>query len=547
MRIQRHIADRRFKRVDFSMGFRSLNGVVLVAAIACLTGCSGLGTDNFSGDALSGRPILPPEIPPSAQPESDAKPDAAINQLAEMVGATAKNTTDATTGDAPSSVSQEVKTPAFRFSAELPEEPNFSNDFPAAEPTGHATPTVAEFENGSTSSTESVVTLVASTQPVGAEIANEPIGTYEPTGTLDDLTKLVESASAEFKEFESVPPLPAQRQPLKPIVVANPEPEPAPVEDVKVAVGLPPLSVADLNELTQSVIETPSLASSQSVDLSELELESHLAAKPTPPAPQPPQKPLTAAEHLSETIRLIEETVSSASGSGEYHGAEPGVRLLEILRQKMERVSSSDWRLSATEHQYWQQQLQAVSVMFESDSNATSEGENQTRHQTATRAIEHLERAASHLRSMAGLKLYGGQLCSQIFGFGKFEELKSKQFQPGDRALIYVEIENQATQKLSGDSSSASENGSTWQTRLRASYVVRDTAKNIVHQETYPDIEDLARRHRRDFYVHLPVTIPELSPGDYQLSVSVEDLGDPDSTDAATLPAIDFSVAQLAN
>ena len=521
--------------------FHNMGIVCLSICAFCLSGCSGFGTDSFSGDPLSSRPILPPEVPSAVPAESqpNVAPDAAINQLAQMVGATAKQSTEAFADDTTSSGSREITTPAFRFSNDLPDELDFNNDFPADE---LAPPVVdhalAEFDNDSTSLTETVVKLVATTQPVEAEVAVEPIATFtEPPVVRPNLVQ------PDFVQPDFI------SQPLRPITPPVANPEPAPTPETKIAVGLPPLSAADIQQLTQGAVETPSLSSSQSVDLSELEFESNLAKKTPAPDPQPVKKSLTATEHLSETIRLIEETIPDASVSGEYYGAAPGVRLLEILRQKMDQVSSSDWRLSTTEYQYWQQQLQAVSVMFESDSTASLDSENQTGRQTAARAIEHLERAASHLRSMAGLKLSGGQLCSQILGFGKFEELESNQFQPGDRALIYVEVENQATQKISDEPSLGSESEPAWLTRLQAGYVIRDSAGNIVHHETYPVIEDLARRHRRDFYLHLPVTIAELSPGQYQLSVSVDDLGDSrksGNTDTANLTAIDFSVVEPA-
>ena len=47
----------------------------------------------------------------------------------------------------------------------------------------------------------------------------------------------------------------------------------------------------------------------------------------------------------------------------------------------------------------------------------------------------------------------------------------------------------------------------------------------------------------------IAVTIAELSPGQYQLSVSVDDLGDSrksGNTDTANLTAIDFSVVEPA-
>ena len=282
------------------------------------------------------------------------------------------------------------------------------------------------------------------------------------------------------------------------------------------------------------------MSSHQLVDLSQLELESNLIEKTPTAAPPIETKPLTAAEHLTQTIRLLKKTIRDSETTEESQGVKVSVQLLEILQRKMDEVSSSQWQLSDQEEQYWQQQLEAVSVMFESNTMNADSHSTRSRHATATRAIEHLEKAADHLRSMADLKIYGGQLCSQILGFGQFRELESNQFEQGDRALVYVEVENHLTQSISDQASGELNKEPVWKTRLRASYTIYDVDGKIAQQETYPLIEDFARQRRRDFYVHLPLTIPSLQPGNYQLSISVEDLG---NANVATLTAVPFSVS----
>ena len=77
-------------------------------------------------------------------------------------------------------------------------------------------------------------------------------------------------------------------------------------------------------------------------------------------------------------------------------------------------------------------------------------------------------------------------------------------------------------------------------TRLAGSYIVYDANQEVVQQEKFPVVEDLARKRRRDFYMHLPFVVGDLSPGKYTYQLMVDDVGGGKS--ASLEPALQFEV-----
>ncbi len=473
--------------------------------LTCLNGCSGLITDSQTGNLLSEHAILPAG-------NSTTSPDKAEITLEDLTSEPADSTEAASKrgGEAP------LERKEFRFSDSLPEEPDFERVTEKSAvkfPVGQSNSQLSDEQNAPISN----IKLVAMTEPVSTS------GTLSHAeldrSVISDNVPVAISSTAESSE---------DNQLLKPIANS--------AKPVTTAKGnSPKLTALDLQQVSRLAVETPSMTAHESVDLSALELESNLTAGPSSSKPVPQTQSLTAAEHLSETIRLLEKSTDQISALGEDHGAESGLRLLEILRSKINHATAAQWHLSHDEYQYWQQQLDAVSVMLKSDAASAHTEDDHSNHLAAAQAIEHLEKATEHLRSMAGLRIHGGQLCSQILGFGQFDELPTNQFRPGDQALIYVEVENHSSVRTEELPSTETEPNTNWSTRLKASYVVLDADENIVDQETYPVIDDRAKRRRRDFYLHLPVTFSDLPPGDYQLVVTVQDLGNEHSADLSNV------------
>ena len=131
------------------------------------------------------------------------------------------------------------------------------------------------------------------------------------------------------------------------------------------------------------------------------------------------------------------------------------------------------------------------------------------------------------------LKLSHAQFCTEIKGFGQVTPFSVNCFQPKQQTLVYCEVENyHSILEKNSD-------GATFVTRLRGRFTIDDQRGNVVQSGEFPDIEDVTTRQRRDFYMYFPVTLQNLPAGEYQLSLTVDELtGSGSEKSAAVKPTI---------
>ena len=166
----------------------------------------------------------------------------------------------------------------------------------------------------------------------------------------------------------------------------------------------------------------------------------------------------------------------------------------------------------AGNREYWDYQVDALSELL----NKSVTRKDATG--PASRAVHHLQQAVTQLRDMANLKVSMTQFCTKVAGYGQYVPEESNEFEPGQQTLIYCELENFIPAVETIDDQTI------YRTRLKSRFHVVDSAGGMVQQVEFPVVEDVARNRRRDFYMHLPVTIGDLDPGSYQLYLTIEDL-----------------------
>ena len=151
-----------------------------------------------------------------------------------------------------------------------------------------------------------------------------------------------------------------------------------------------------------------------------------------------------------------------------------------------------------------------------------------------TPTVEQLRAQLAQLQREAQLKLNRAAFCTSVSGFGQITHFPSLEFVPGQKLLVYCEIENFVSVQQGEGAQSH------FLTRLLGSYQIQDAAGNLVDQKQFPVVEDISKSRRSDFYIHLPVRLGQYPAGEYSLQVKIEDLiGEKE----ATLPnRLDFSV-----
>lgn len=244
---------------------------------------------------------------------------------------------------------------------------------------------------------------------------------------------------------------------------------------------------------------------------------------------------VTWRSRLQQTIQLVQEQLDSDIDSQTRTSMEINLRLLDVLSRQVGDVAQEERQFTASENQFWQHQLEAITSMLQTSELADVHDNDLLQHHTAHQTLTHLRHAVAQLESLANLKVSSGAFCTEVSGYGQFELFQSHQFESGQKVLVYCEVENYSTIEQRNESSS------TFHTKLRGSYAIYDSAGHAVQQAEFPVMEDVARKRRRDFYMHLPITIGDLSAGAYELHLLVEDLGG--NKTASLTPPLAFVVA----
>jgi hypothetical protein len=132
-------------------------------------------------------------------------------------------------------------------------------------------------------------------------------------------------------------------------------------------------------------------------------------------------------------------------------------------------------------------------------------------------ALTEIETVREKLRRAAELAIPGVALCSRVTAFGVYDELPSGAFVAGsaNRAIVYCEVRNFASEKTDDER---------YRTLLSSRLELLTPDGRSLWQKEEPQIEDLSRRRREDFFLAQKITLPTtLAPGEYVLKVTIAD------------------------
>ena len=215
--------------------------------------------------------------------------------------------------------------------------------------------------------------------------------------------------------------------------------------------------------------------------------------------------------HLERAIRGLEmETQTEpASASGVVRHA--GLRLLYLVNGQSEQASHPISGIAPSQQDFWSKQLFALNVLLDTDRNPDA------RRRTSEAAL-HLREAAVKLGELANLTVRNLTLCSEVKGFGNYKPLTKYDVRPGQRLLLYAEIDNFRSESHEDD----------YRTVVQGSYQLLDAHGERVAAEDFSASEDICSSRRHDLFVTYHVSLPtRLPPGSYTLQLMIEDaIGD---------------------
>jgi hypothetical protein len=139
--------------------------------------------------------------------------------------------------------------------------------------------------------------------------------------------------------------------------------------------------------------------------------------------------------------------------------------------------------------------------------------------QQANQALKIVEQMQDLLRRQADLSICNLQICREVSSFGCFKVMPASYFVTGRSlpVIIYIELENFMSKFLTEKQS--------YQTLLSMTIEVLAGSGKVCWRQHYEQIEDLANKQRRDFYLAPQVTLPAgLPEGKLRMKVMIEDL-----------------------
>ena len=221
---------------------------------------------------------------------------------------------------------------------------------------------------------------------------------------------------------------------------------------------------------------------SSAVETAITELEQQLANWPRTPSGNP-QQPLEWRQRQTD-LRLLYMIAGRSAES---------VRVIEALPEE--------------EQEYWQ------SLMLSMNQYRTA-GEGTERTEQLTESLDHLRMAARKLRPLSQLAIRRMMLCGRIDGFGSVVEFPTSTFEPGQRILVYAELQNFQSE-LTPEGKYRSEFAAVLE-------FMREGDDEIVDSIRIPQIEDLCDVERTDYFQSFELTLPALE-GKYLMRIRLRD------------------------
>jgi hypothetical protein len=211
---------------------------------------------------------------------------------------------------------------------------------------------------------------------------------------------------------------------------------------------------------------------------------------------------------LAETIRALEHDLQHGQPTPQEAARyQASLRILYLLADRKNDALRALPDADADEQEYWNAQLHGLHVLLADEGTPLKD-------RRAALALRSLREAVDHLSAAATLDLTNVVLCKQVSIWGTYEEFARYEFQPDQEVLLYMEVENFASESTSQG----------YATEFVSSYRVFDAAGRRLAEHEFPTASEVCRQRRHDYFIRYPMHIPrDLAPGEYTLQVTVED------------------------
>ncbi len=231
-----------------------------------------------------------------------------------------------------------------------------------------------------------------------------------------------------------------------------------------------------------------------------------VASAGTAAAGTPPTSEADWHNHLTAAIRSIELESKAGSKSESDIALQARLRMLYLLAGRRDDAMRPLPAAAPAAQDYWSSQIYGLSTWMDAEKTPDS-----GRRAAETKRI--LGEALAQLGETAPLAVRNLTFCTEILRFGAFEAAKSTEFIPGQKVLVYAEVDNLHV--------ASSTKGYHWAVKIDGQ--IFDGRGNRMTDYGPTSAEETYQTPRHDFFVSKLYYLPRLVPGRYTLQLTIED------------------------
>jgi hypothetical protein len=219
------------------------------------------------------------------------------------------------------------------------------------------------------------------------------------------------------------------------------------------------------------------------------------------------ESPASWQAHLEKAIRGLESELDEAPRSEGDLARQARLRMLYLLNDRRDEALKPVDSPSPAMREFWSKQLSALATLTDPGSTAECEGRK-------AEAKEDLAAAVEKLGESCPLLVKNLAFATEIELFGRYRPFDKYEFEPGQKVLLYAELENFQSRKTCRG----------FHTATRSSYQIFDSRGRRVAEHEFAPSEEHCPAPRRDYFIGYEFNLPvEISPGKHALQLTVAD------------------------
>jgi hypothetical protein len=231
---------------------------------------------------------------------------------------------------------------------------------------------------------------------------------------------------------------------------------------------------------------------------------------------QPPATEATPENsHIQLAIQELEAELAAwpqkisgeADRAAEWRQKQTDLRLLYMIAGKSADSVRIIESLPEEEQEFWQSLMMSMNSYRENSDDVD-------RTEQLTESLRHLRTASKKLQPLSRLTIQRAMLCDRIDGFGNVVAFPTSNFEPGQRVLVYTELQNFQSE-LTDDGKYRSE----FAARIE---FMREGDDEVLEKIQVLQIEDLCDVERTDYFQSFELTLPALE-GKYHMRILLRD------------------------